>query len=96
MKVLIAKNIVAQKDEVEFLSLAKKMVEETRKETGCMYYDLIQDVNETGVFYFVEKYVDQEAVEAHKNSAHFKAYIPRIRELRDDTHLVLGNVVSFK
>ena len=96
MIVLIAKNVVAEKNEAEFLQLAEKMVEETRKEPGCIYYDFVRDTNEKGVYYFVEKYVDQAAVEAHNNSEYFLTYIPRMRELRDDTHLTRGEVLSFE
>ncbi len=96
MIVLIAKNVVAEKNEAKFLQLAKKMVEETRKEAGCIYYDFVRDTNEKGVFYFVEKYVDQAAVDAHNQSVYFQTYIPRMRELREDTQLNHCEVLSFE
>lgn len=95
MVVLIAKTVVAKKNEAEYLQLAKKMVEETRKEVGCIYYDLVQDTNEAGVFYFVEKYTDQEAVEHHKGSAHFKTYVPFMQALKEDSQLIHCDVLSF-
>lgn len=96
MIVLIAKSIVAEKNVAEFLQVAKKLVEETRKEVGCIYYDLVQDTNEKDVFYFVEKYADQEAVDLHKNSAYFQNYVPQMQALREDSQLIHCDVVSFE
>ena len=96
MIVLIAKSVVAEKNVAEFLQLAKKMVDETRKEAGCIFYDLVQDTNEQGVFYFVEKYVDQQAVDAHTSSAYFKTYVPQMQTLREDSQLSRCEVVSFE
>lgn len=96
MVVLIAKNVVAKKNEAEYIQLAKKMVEETRKEIGCIYYDLVQDTNETGVFYFVEKYTDREAVVFHKASPHFKTYVPLMQALKEDSQLIHGDVLPLE
>jgi len=93
MIVLIAKNKVNKSNLEEFLSLAQIMVENTRKEAGCLYYDFVQDKADESLYYFVEKYVDQAAVDAHNNSSYFQTYIPRIRELRDDTSLTSCDVV---
>ncbi|MDD3395500.1 MAG: putative quinol monooxygenase [Anaerotignum sp.] len=96
MIVLIAKNVVAEKNAAEFLQIAEKLVAETRKEVGCIYYDLVQDTNEKNVFYFVEKYSNQEAVELHKNSAYFQSYVPQMQALREDSQLIHCDVVSFE
>ncbi|WP_304508599.1 putative quinol monooxygenase [Anaerotignum sp.] len=96
MIVLIAKSVVAEKNRAEFLQVAKKMVTETRKEPGCIFYDLVQDKMEENVYFFVEKYRDQEAVEAHKNSDYFKTYVPQMQGLREDSHLIQSDVVTFE
>ncbi|WP_352399166.1 putative quinol monooxygenase [Anaerotignum sp.] len=93
MIVLIAKNVVAKQNENEYLKLATKMVEETRKEVGCVYYDLVRDTKEEGVFYFVEKYVDQAAVDAHRSSPHFTTYVPLIQQLKEDSQLMQCDVL---
>lgn len=96
MIVLIAKNVVAKKNEAEYLKLATKMVEETRKEAGCIYYDLVRDTNEEGVFYFVEKYVDQGAVDAHRSSAHFTTCVPLMQNLKEDSKLMQCDVLPIE
>lgn len=96
MIVLIAKSVVTEKNQAAFLQLGKKLVEETRKETGCIFYDLVRDVNEAGVFYFVEKYVDQAALDAHTGSDYFKTYVPQLQPLREDSQLSRCEIVSFE
>lgn len=83
MVVLIAKNTVKQGMQQAFLQLAKEMIERTRQEAGCVYYDLARDQNDPQVYYFIEKYVDMKAVEAHRGTAYFQALVPMIGELRE-------------
>ena len=45
MILLIAKNTVQEGKQQEFVELAKKMIENTRQEEGCIYYDLVADQN---------------------------------------------------
>ncbi|KXL52727.1 putative monooxygenase YcnE [Anaerotignum neopropionicum] len=96
MIVLIAKSVVPQKNKEAFLQVAEKLVSETRKEAGCIFYDFVKDSNEENVYYFVEKYTDQEAVEAHKNSEHFVTYAPKMRALREDAQLIQCDVLTFE
>ena len=81
MIVLLAKSIVQEGKQQEFITVAEKLVKATREEPGCVYYDLVQE-NET-TFLFVEKYVDEEAVEYHKNSIHFQTFVPMLNAFRE-------------
>lgn len=96
MIVLIAKNIVREEHKEAFLGVAKVLVEETRKEMGCVYYDFVADETEKDTYYFVEKYKNQEAVAAHRASAHFCTYVPQMQELRADSTLITGQVMEFE
>ncbi|MFF7065186.1 antibiotic biosynthesis monooxygenase [Pseudomonas sp. NPDC008258] len=50
------------------------MVEQTRAESGNLRYDLfVHDVDEL-TFDLFELYVDQAAVEAHRQSPHYQTY----------------------
>lgn len=81
MIVLLAKSVLLEGKQQEFISVAEKLVKATREEPGCVYYDLVQE-NER-VFYFVEKYLDEAAVEAHKASVHFQKYVPMMNAFRE-------------
>lgn len=82
MIVLIAKNTVKEEKKEEFLRLAAILAEESRKEPGCCSYELVQDTAEEMVYYFVEKYQDEAALEAHRGSEHFQKYVPELGALR--------------
>ncbi len=40
-------------------------IEPSRKEDGCIAYDLFEDVQYTGSFYTVEKWASQDALDLH-------------------------------
>jgi quinol monooxygenase YgiN len=56
----------------EFIALIEPMIEGSNDELGCLGYDLYED--DGGRFYLLEEYVDQEALEAHRQSGHYAAY----------------------
>ena len=76
MVVLIAKNTVKEGLQQEFLRLAKEMI------ASCISYDLAGDQNDTQVFYFIEKYQDERAVEFHRATEYFQTLVPQIGALR--------------
>ncbi len=82
MVVLIAKNTLQEGKQEEFVRIAEKMVEETRKEEGCISYDLVKDETDDAVFFFIEKYKDEAALDAHRASAYFQTYVPMLGALR--------------
>ena len=56
-----------------FLAAMKIDVEGSRKEEGCIRFDLIKG-EEEGVYHFYEVYKDSAAVAFHKEQAHYKAW----------------------
>jgi quinol monooxygenase YgiN len=50
------------------------LIEPTRKEDGCVQYDLHQSTNETGRFLFYENWRSREALERHLQSPHLLAF----------------------
>ena len=43
MLLLIAKSIVIEGKQNEFIRLANALVQQSRQETGCLQYDLVQE-----------------------------------------------------
>lgn len=80
--VLISKNTLQNGKEREFLEIAKKMAEATRKEAGCCFYRLAKDEKEPDLYYFIEAYEDNAALEVHRNSPHFQNYVPLLGKTR--------------
>lgn len=56
------------------------MVEETRKEKGCINYDLHVDETDKGTFLFYENWVSKMALEHHFETPHFR----NLRSLADE------------
>lgn len=65
--------------EADVERILRTMTGPTRGEPGNRVYDLYKDSQ--GGFHLFELYVDQGAVEAHRASAHYKAYRAAIADL---------------
>lgn len=49
------------------------IIEPTRKESGCIRYELYQDITNTGLFTFVEEWESQEHLDVHMKTPHLVA-----------------------
>lgn len=76
---VVAKHYVKEDKVEEFIELAKKMVEETVKEDGCIKYELFQDTEDPKVLTFIEEWEDRAALERHKATEHFVTIVPVLR-----------------
>lgn len=61
----------------EVLQALQQMVNASRSEPGNLRYDLFERDGAPGTFDLYELYVDREAVEAHRQSAHYADYRQR-------------------
>ena len=59
----------------EFLKEAKIVVEETRKENGCISYEGNQNTEDPLKFAIIEKWESKECLDAHMQTAHFKNFV---------------------
>ena len=67
--------------ETELKKILTALVAPTRQEAGCINYDLHQSPDEPGKFLFHENWTSKELLDAHLQSAHIKALLPRVPEL---------------
>lgn len=67
----------------EYLALARELAEETRKEPGCLYYAVHEEINDSSILTMLEEWKDEEAVKAHGESAHVNRIVPELRKLRE-------------
>jgi len=51
-------------------SVCLGLIDLTRKETGCISYELYQDVTNPGKFTFIENWQSKEHLEAHLKTQH--------------------------
>ena len=62
----------------EFLEVVCYDAEHSEKdEPGCLRFDVIRDRDDSNRFYFYEVYRDEAALEAHRQTPHFKLYFEK-------------------
>jgi Uncharacterized conserved protein len=70
---IIAQNYIKADKVEEFIILAKQLVLDTREnDAGCIQYDLLQDLKNPQFLTILEEWEDQEALNKHGASKHFK------------------------
>jgi quinol monooxygenase YgiN len=70
-----------QGKETELRAALIGLLAPTRKESGCVNYDLHQSPEDTAKFLFHENWTSKAALDAHLQSPHIKALLPRVDEL---------------
>jgi quinol monooxygenase YgiN len=65
----------------ELEDLLRGLAASSRSEPGNLRWDLWQDQTNPNVFVIDELYVDAAAVEAHRATPHFQAYLSRVNDL---------------
>lgn len=75
---LIAEDFI-QIDKIDIvLPLYKELLEKTRKETGCISYELNGNIKKLGHFIFIEEWKNRAALDSHVKSEHFQRLVPQI------------------
>lgn len=78
---VIALFVAASGKEEELEQVLTALVEPTRKEEGCLRYDLLRGFGSSAAFAFVEEWESIETLDAHSRSAHLKEAGARIPNL---------------
>jgi quinol monooxygenase YgiN len=68
----------------QLLPIARQLVAETVKEAGCKRYECARDLRDDRCFLMLETWESQAHLDAHMQSAHFKALSPQIDALCDE------------
>lgn len=79
---VVALFVAAPGKENELEQLLSTLVEPTRKEAGCIRYDLMRGLpGESGDFVFIEEWESAETLDAHSQSAHLREVGPKVGPL---------------
>jgi len=74
-KIVLAKLTVSQESIAAFKQLIAEIVPNAQKEEGCISYNVYENsIQQTPEFVFWEEYKDEEALQAHNASEHFKKF----------------------
>ena len=80
---VVAKQTIKE-DKVEACkAIIVGLVEETRKEEGCIVYELYQDIKNKNVLTFIEEWESMDALKRHMNSKHFLESMPKITAIQE-------------
>ena len=79
-KTIVARAEVSQGKETDFMKAAEELIRATRNEEGNLSYQLYRNPARPGSFLFYEEYTDQEAIDRHAASGHFRSFEGAIRE----------------
>lgn len=60
------------------------LVKASRCEKGNISYNFFKDSYSDNKFLFIEEWKDQQAVDDHNNSCHFKTICPQIHDMCND------------
>ena len=70
--------------EAEVAGIFSKLTEESRKESGCVMYQVHRHKTDSRRFFIYEQYKDDAAMEAHRASPHFLQFarkdLPKIAD----------------
>jgi len=84
MVVLVVTWMAKTGREAEVGALFAKMTEESRKEPGCLMYQVHRHKTEPRRFLIYEQYKDDAAIEAHRAAPHFLQFarkdLPKIAD----------------
>ena len=72
----------------DFIKLCNELIEESRKEEGCVSYHLQQNTENKNHFVFVEEWKSNEAIEKHNSSEHFTRIVSLLVEMCEDAPVI--------
>ena len=79
--IVVAEMSAQSGKEAEVRQILTGFVAPTRKENGCVQYDLHEEEGAPGQFLFFEKWTSPEALQAHASSSHIAGAFPKLRPL---------------
>ena len=87
-KYVTAKLFIKPQFKNDFKKEAANLITKTRKESGCISYNLFQDVASEDEFLFFEKYINQEALDYHCSLDYLKNFVTTIKDWQSKEMIV--------
>ncbi len=82
---VVARNYAKEDKLSEILKMYKELVDITRKEDGCIKYELYQDIENPCIITMIEEWETKSSLEAHLKSEHFLRIVPKIKPFMSKT-----------
>ncbi|OUC15800.1 MAG: antibiotic biosynthesis monooxygenase [Alkalinema sp. CACIAM 70d] len=79
MTIRVVAHVIAKPDQIEALkALTLSILEPTRQESGCIQYELHQNLQDPTDFTFIEEWESEAALEAHLQTPHLQAAMAQL------------------
>ena len=96
-KLTVVARLVAKKDCVAAVKAELlKLIAPTRKENGCIDYNLHQDNDNPAVFIFCETWESPACLEAHLKTVHFNRYLLAVNDMIEEKIVHKMTLISSK
>ena len=83
MIVIAAKIKVKPQKKRDFMKVAKNVIGPSRKEKGCISYNLYAETDDSNGFLFFEEWESEEAIHAHFREPHFIDFAMKNKSMID-------------
>ncbi len=88
---VVAEKFALAKEVDDMLIIVQELINETRKEEGCIYYGFHQNEKDPTHFSFIETWETREHLDAHFESEHFKRLVPMLESIGKPGPVVIYN-----
>ncbi|MHC1720169.1 MAG: putative quinol monooxygenase [Clostridiaceae bacterium] len=75
---LISKRLVKEGKLDDIIKVFKELAAPSRKEKGCLSYELFQDQKDSDIVAIIEEWENKEALDEHKKTDHFINLVPEL------------------
>ncbi|MFE4467047.1 putative quinol monooxygenase [Oerskovia sp. NPDC056781] len=72
---------VDERHQARALEAYRELVDATRREAGCLSYELLQCVDDSTRFLLVEEWASQDHLDAHTRTEHFVRLVAQLEQL---------------
>lgn len=80
---VVAKFKVSEEKKAAAIEVLEKLVDATRQEDGCVFYELQQHTEDTTCISMLEMWESQEALDLHAKTEHYEKYVGEVGPLLD-------------
>ncbi len=77
---IVSEQIINPDKREQFLKVFAELAEASRAEEGNIFYTLNQDVKDENHYGIIECWKDEDAIQFHFNTEHFKRLVPQMGE----------------
>ena len=92
---IVARTVVKEGMVEAYLETVKDLVQASAAEEGNITYTLNQDISNPRAFAMLEIWKDQDAIDKHNASEHFRTLVPKLGVMAEEKSIALYQEVEY-